>query len=216
MDNVRAEYRLRSVLPALRELRFDTESAAKCISATHWCQPCLHWTINPFVPATHRVSRPNLVLALTKVRLSLTLYPRERLQDREPFLHATLRSIGCVRGEIKPALAVSRNNLQIFMFVKQLRLSRSELHFCGSNFEVVQQIANLKVLNISECRRDVSALVFLAVRLTKTGKEQRKGGNVERCVLAMSKLGIVAASLMEIRHTCRWYDGCGPHELWQF
>ncbi len=100
------------------------------------------------------------------------------------------------------------------MFVKQLRLSRSELHFCGSNFEVVQQIANLKVLNISERRRDVSALVFLAVRLTKTGKEQRKGGNVERCVLAMSKLGIVAASRMEIRHTCRWYDGCGPHELW--
>lgn len=168
MDNVRAEYRLRSVLPALRELRFDTELAAKCISATHWCQPCLHWTVNPSALVTHRVPRPNLVLALTKVRMSLTLYPRERLLDREVFLHPTLRSVGCVCGEIKPALAVSRNNLQIFMFVKQLRLSPSKLHFFGLNFEVVRQIATLKVLNISERQRDVSAFVFLLVRLTKT------------------------------------------------
>lgn len=88
------------------------------------------------------------------------------------------------------------------MFVKQLRLSRSKPHLFGSNLEVVRQIANLKVLNISEDQRDVSAFVFFSVRLTKTGKEQRKGGKVERCILAMSKLGIVAAARMEICHTC--------------
>lgn len=203
MDNVRAEYRLRSVLPALRELRFDTELAAKCISATHWCQPCLHWTVNPSALVTHRVPRPNLVLALTKVRISLTLYPRERLLDREVFLHPTLRSIGCVCGEIKPALAVSRNNLQIFMFVKQLGCL---VQNCISVGQIRGRAVNCESEGTEYFRtpkRCVCFVFFLAVRLTKTGKEPRKGGKVERCVLAMSKLGIVAASPMEICHTCR-------------
>lgn len=82
------------------------------------------------------------------------------------------------------------------MFVKH----RSETLLCGSNLEVVRQIVKLKVLNISQHQRDVSAFVFvlLLVRLTKTGKEQIKGGKVER--LAMSKLWMLAASWMEIRH----------------
>lgn len=61
------------------------------------------------------------------------------------------------------------------MFVKQLRLSRSKLHLFGSNLEVVRQIANLKVLNISEDQRDVSAFVFFSkVDKDMEGTEKRR------------------------------------------
>lgn len=61
------------------------------------------------------------------------------------------------------------------MFVKQLRLSRSKAHLCGSNLEVVRQIANLKVLNISQHQRDVSAFVFVSkVDKDREGTEKRR------------------------------------------